>query len=268
MKVNIPHLDMIKKVPTYAKFLKDLCMVKRGLNVNKKAFSTEQVSAIIECKTLVKYKDPGCPTISVNIGSTCVEKALLDLGASVNLLPFSMYKQLGLGELKPTPITLSLADKSIKIPKGTVEDVLIQADKFYYPVDFVVLDTEPVAVGANHVPIILGRPFLATSNAIINCRNGMMQLTFGNMTLELNIFHLSKKNMHQQEDDSEEVCAIEAILEEQVNELLVQDVLTRELVDSNEDQQELQKVRLLHGQWRRKVEVLPLLIGSEKHGPQ
>ena len=197
------------------------------------------MSAIIECKTPVKYKDPECPTIPVNIGGTCVEKALLDLRASVNLLPFSMYKQLGLGELKPTTITLSLADRSIKIPKGIVEDVLIQVDKFYYPVDFIVLDTEPVAVGANHVPIIMGRPFLATSNAIINCRNGVMHLTFGNMTLELNIFHLSKKHMHQQKDDSEEVCAIEAILEKQENELLVQDVLTRELVDSNEDQQEL-----------------------------
>ena len=200
VKVNIPLLDMIKQVPTYAKFLKDLCTVKRGLNVNKKAFLTEQVSAIIECKTPVKYKDPVCPTIFVNIGGTCVEKALLDLGASVNLLPFTMYKQLGLGKLKPTTITLSLADRSIKIPKGTVEDVLIQVDKFYYPVDFVVLDTDPVAVGANHVLIILGRPFLATSNAIINCRNGVMQLTFGNMTLELNIFHLSKNHMHQQED--------------------------------------------------------------------
>ena len=78
VKVNIPLLDMIKKVPRYAKFLKDLCTVKRGLNVDKKDFLTEQVSAIIQCKTSVKYKDPGCPTISVNIGGTCVEKALLD----------------------------------------------------------------------------------------------------------------------------------------------------------------------------------------------
>ena len=92
VKVNIPLLDMIKPVPTYAKFFKDLCIVKRGLNVDKKAFLTEQVSAIIQCKTPVKYKDPGCPTISVNIGGTCVEKALLDLGASVNLFPYSMYK--------------------------------------------------------------------------------------------------------------------------------------------------------------------------------
>ena len=116
---------MIKQVSTYAKFLKDLCTVKRGLNVDKKAFLTKQASAIIQCKTLVKYKDPGCPTISVNIGGTCVEKTLLDLGASVNLFPYSVYKQLGLGELKPTTITLSLADRSIKISKGTVEDVLI-----------------------------------------------------------------------------------------------------------------------------------------------
>ena len=82
-----------------------------------------------ECHHTVKYKDPGCPTILVNIGGTCVEKALLDLGASINLLPYSVYKQLGLGELKPTASTLSLADKSIKIPKGTVEDVLVQVDK-------------------------------------------------------------------------------------------------------------------------------------------
>ena len=168
VKVKIPLLDMIKQIPTYAKNFKDLCTMKRGLNVDKKAFLTEQVSAIIQCKTLIKYKDPGCPTISVNIRGTCVEKALLDLGSSVNLLPYSVYKQLGLGELNPTSITLSLAHRSIKIPKGTVEDVLIQVDKFYYPVNFVVLDTEPVAIGTNYVPIILGRPFLATSNVIIN----------------------------------------------------------------------------------------------------
>ena len=268
VKVNIPLLNMIKQVPTYAKFLKDLCTVKRGFNVNKKAFLTEQVSAIIECKTPVKYKDPGCPTISVNIGGISVEKALLDLGASVNLLPYSMYKQLGLGELKPTSITLSLADRSIKIPKGTIEDVLIQVDRFYYPVYFVVLNTELVAVGANHVPIILGRPFLATSNAIINCRNGVMQLTFGNMTLELNIFHLSKRHMYPVEDDCEEVCIIDTILEEQANEQQVQDVLTPELSKCLVEQQEPQCMSLVQGYWIKKVEILPLLTGEEPKEPQ
>ncbi|XP_059591059.1 uncharacterized protein LOC132253323, partial [Vitis vinifera] len=191
VKVNIPLLDMIKQVPTYAKFLKDLCTIKRGLTVNKKAFLTEEVSAILQCKSPLKYKDSGSPTISVMIGGKVVEKALLDLGASVNLLPYSVYKQLGLGELKPTAITLSLADRSVKIPRGVIEDVLVQVDNFYYPVDFIVLDTDPTVKEANLVPIILGRPFLATSNAIINCRNGLMQLTFGNMTLDLNIFYMS-----------------------------------------------------------------------------
>ena len=119
-----------------------------------------------------------------------------------------MYKQLGLGKLKSTNITLSLADRSVKIPKGIVKDVLVKVDKFYYPVDFVVLDTEPMAESTNQVPIILRRPFLATSNAIINFRNGVMQLTFGNMTLELNIFHLSNKYKpaEDEEQKSEEVC--------------------------------------------------------------
>ena len=201
VKVNIPLLDIIKQVPAYAKFLKDLYTIKKGLGIEKKAFLTEQVSAIIQSKNPVKYKDPGSPTISVNIGGTCIDKALLDLGASVNLLPYSMYKQLGLGELKPTNITLSLADRSVKIPKGIVEDVLVKVDKFYYPVVFVMLDTEPIANGPNHVPIILRRPFLATSNAIINCRNGVMQLTFGNMTLELNIFHLNNKHKLGETED-------------------------------------------------------------------
>ena len=199
---------MIKQVPTYAKFLKDLCTVKRGLNFDKKAFLTKQVSAIIQSKTPVKYKDPGSPTISVNIEGTCVDKALLDLGASVNLLPYSVYKQLGLGELKPTTITLSLVDRSVKIPKGIVEDVLVKVDKFYYSVDSIVLDTESVAERTNHVPIILGRPFLATSNAIINFRNGVMQLTFGNMTLELNLYHLSSKHKSMEEQELDEVCLI------------------------------------------------------------
>ena len=76
--------------------------------------------------------------------------------------------------------------------------------------EFVVLDTEPVAEGTNQVPIILGRPFLATSNAIINCWNGVMQLTFGNMTLELNIFHLGNKHksVEEQKQESDEACLI------------------------------------------------------------
>ena len=266
VKVNIPLLDMIKQVPTYAKFLKDLCTVKKGLSIDKKALLTEQVSAIIQCKTPVKYKDPGCPTISVNIGGTCVEKALLDLGASVNLLPYSMYRKLGLGELKPTSTTLSLSDRSIKIPKGTVEDVLIQVDKFYYPVDFVVLDTEPAAAGANYVPIILGRPFLATSNTIINYKNGVMKLTFGNMTLELNIFHLTKKHMQPEEDVPEEACIIDTILDEQADQQGMLDILNEELSECAEEQEEVD-MKSVQGYWRRRNENFPLVIEEEISEP-
>ncbi|RVW27153.1 Pro-Pol polyprotein [Vitis vinifera] len=204
-----------KGIRNAAEILEDLCTIKRGLTVNKKAFLTEQVSAILQCKSPLKYKDPGSPTISVMIGGKVVEKALLDLGASVNLLPYSVYKQLGLGELKPTAITLSLADRSVKIPRGVIEDVLVQVDNFYYPVDFIVLDTDPTVKEANLVPIILGRPFLATSNAIINCRNGLMQLTFGNMTLDLNIFYMSKKQITPEEEEGpEELCIIDTLVEE------------------------------------------------------
>ncbi|RVX16196.1 hypothetical protein CK203_014367 [Vitis vinifera] len=136
----------------------------------KKAFLTKQVSAIIQWKSPVKYK-------------------------------------VGTWRVEATSITLSLADRSVKIPRGMIKDVLVQVDKFYYPMDFVVLDTDPVVKGTNYVPIILGRPLLATSNAIINCRNGVMQLTFSNMTLELNIFHLYKKHIHQKKKKVQRKCA-------------------------------------------------------------
>ncbi|KAL5578645.1 hypothetical protein UlMin_011087 [Ulmus minor] len=174
---------------------KDLCTVKRKTNVLKKAFLTEQVSSIIQHKTPAKYKDPSCPTISCVIGNHVINRALLDLGASVNLLPYSVYEQLGLGELKPTSMTLQLADMSVKIPRGVIEDVLIKVDKFYFPVDFIVLDTQPVENLKAQIPVILGRPFLATSNAIINCRNGVLKLSFGNMTVELNVFNVAHKGV-------------------------------------------------------------------------
>ena len=106
---------------------------------------------------------------------------------------------------------MSLADRSVKIPKGIVEDVLVKVEKFYYPVDFVVLDTEPIASGPNHVLIILGRPFLTTSNAIINCRDGVMKLTFRNMTLALNIFLLSNKHKLVGNDNqwTDEDCSVD-----------------------------------------------------------
>jgi hypothetical protein len=192
-------LDAIQQVPAYAKFLKDLVTIKRKTNVPKKAFLTEQVSSILQCKLPIKYKDLGCPTITCMIGESQINRALLDLRASVNLLPYSVYLKLGLGELKPTTVTLQLADRSLKRPRGILEDVLIKVNKFYFPVDFIVIDTEPVHDVVNQIPVILGRPFLATANALINCRTGVMKISFGNMTVELNISNINSQPLEYDE---------------------------------------------------------------------
>jgi hypothetical protein len=93
-----------------------------------------------------------------------------------------------------------------------IEDVLVQVDKFIYLVDFIVLDTQPVEV-CNSIPMILGRPFLATSNALINCRNGLMKLSFENMTLEMNIFNICKQL--GDDNDLQEVDLIEELVYDQ-----------------------------------------------------
>ncbi|XP_041001620.1 uncharacterized protein LOC121247318 [Juglans microcarpa x Juglans regia] len=135
---------------------------QRKLNVKKKAFLTEQVSALVLSETPQKLGDPGSPNISIIIGESGIERALLDLGSSVNLLPFSVNEELGLGELKKTSIMLQLVDRSVKVPRGIVEDVLVQATSTIY-----------------QALVILGSPFLAMSNALINCRSGVLTLTSG-----------------------------------------------------------------------------------------
>ena len=119
---------------------------------------SEQCSAIIQRKLPEKLKDPGSFTIPCSIGGHNIEKALCDLGASINLMPSSILRRLNIGDLTPTSISLQMADRSIALPRGILEDVLVKVDKFIFPVDFVVLDMEE----DREVPIILGRPFLAT----------------------------------------------------------------------------------------------------------
>ncbi|KAL0431187.1 UNVERIFIED_CONTAM: hypothetical protein Sradi_0744700 [Sesamum radiatum] len=93
-------------------------------------------------------------------------------GASINLMPYSIFAKLGMHELTPTIVTLQLADRSIKYPRGIIEDVLVKVGKFVIPVDFVVLDMEEDA----NTPLILGRPFLATSKALIDVQKGQLTL--------------------------------------------------------------------------------------------
>jgi len=108
-------------------------------------------------------------------GSNLKIRALADLGASINLMPYSLYEKLGLGELTPTMMSLSLADKFVKYPRGIVENLLVKVDKFVFPVDFLVLDMEAEA----KVPIILGRPFLHAAHANIDVFKGQISLQVG-----------------------------------------------------------------------------------------
>ena len=282
VKVNILLLDAIKKIPSYAKFLKDLYTVKRKLGVNNDAFMTEQSTSLIRNNLPPKYKDPGSPTISIVVGNSKLGHALVDLGVSVSLLPYSVYVELGLGDLEPTNITLQLANRSVKTPKGIVKDVLVQVDKFYFPVDFVVLDTQPVVNQGTQFPVILGRPFLATTNAIIHCRGGLMTLSFGNMTVNINIFNVIKEI--RDDEDVCEVNMIESIVQNYVDHVSYDDPLKSCLVSpSCGEELTTLEVEFLHSiiehnevmeanGWAPRFEKLPLIedrvLPSEEKPPK
>jgi hypothetical protein len=175
VEINIPLLDAIQQIPAYAKFLKDCCTHKRKFQDHEKVALTEEVSAVLLRKLPPKLKDPGSFTIPCRIGDKTFDRALLDLGASINLLPYTVYETLGLGELQPTSITLQLADRSIKRPRGILEDVLVKVDQFILPADFIVLDMEEAPMPLP-LPIILGRPFMRTADTKFFCEEGHCEI--------------------------------------------------------------------------------------------
>ncbi|XP_062113030.1 uncharacterized protein LOC133824172 [Humulus lupulus] len=164
LHINIPFAEALEKIPSYVKFMKDILSKKRKMEDFETVALTEECSAILQKKLPPKLRDPGSFTISCTIGRIEGINSLCDLGASINLMPLSVFKRLQLVEAKPTTITLQLADRSLARPRGVIEDVLVKVDKFIFPVDFIVLDMEE----DSNVPIILGRPFLATGQALID----------------------------------------------------------------------------------------------------
>ena len=152
LHINIPFADALEQMPSYVKFMKDILSQKRRLADFETVNLTEECSAILQRKLLQKLKDPGSFTIPCTIGNAIFERALCDLGASINLMPLSIFKRLGLGEARLTTVTLQLADRSLKHPRGIIEDVLVKVDKFIFPADFIVLDMEE----DKEIPIILG----------------------------------------------------------------------------------------------------------------
>ena len=146
-----------------------------------------EVSAFISNTLPRKQKDPGSPLVSCSIGNLTFKKAVLDLGPSVNILPTHLFEELKLGNLKPTSIVLSLGDKSLRYPRGMIEDVIVTVEGCCFPIDFLVLDmTSPENV--NDSTIILGCPFLATSQANIYCKTGLVVMSYGGKRVSLKGF--------------------------------------------------------------------------------
>ncbi|XP_063947575.1 uncharacterized protein LOC135152049 [Daucus carota subsp. sativus] len=162
----------------FAKFLEELETVAL----------TEECSAVLQQKLPPKLKDPGSFTIPCTIGKLSFDKCLCDLGASINLTPLSVFKKLGLPEPKPTNMHLQLADRSITYPRGIVEDVLVKVDKLIFPTDFVILDFEE----DKKIPIILGRPFLATGQTLIDVQKGELTMRVQDQRVTFKVFNAMK----------------------------------------------------------------------------
>src|SRR4051812_8750798 len=188
LHINIPLADALEQMPKYAKYLKDMLTKKKKWGEHETVMLAEESSSLLKKKLPPKLKDPGSFSIPCMIGDVKFGNALCDLGASVNLMPYSLFVKLGIGEMKNTTISLQLADRSIVYPRGIVEDILIKVEHFIYPIDFVVLDMEE----DRNMPLILGRAFLRTARTIIDVFEGKILMRLGEEQIEFNVLNSIK----------------------------------------------------------------------------
>ncbi|XP_073019498.1 uncharacterized protein [Primulina eburnea] len=186
-EVNIPSLDVIKPVPRCDKILKELCTTKKRHKLKgcKREKIGEHVSTVIQKTIPIKCSDPGMFSIPCTIGDIRLEKAILDLGTSINVMPYSVYNYLELGPLIETGIVIQLADRSTVYPRGVIEDVLVKVENLVFPADFYVLDLKNDDLNSQ---ILLGRPFLKTSKSVINVNSGIITMEFDGEIAKFNIY--------------------------------------------------------------------------------
>ncbi|XP_016192354.1 uncharacterized protein LOC107633227 [Arachis ipaensis] len=186
-----------------------------------------------------KLEDPGSFFLPCTIGDISINKAMCDLGASINLMPSSLMKRLCIEEVKPIQITLELVDKSVVFPKGVIENLLVKVDKFIFPTDFVILDLDQEEGNS----IILGRPFLATARAIIDVEQGALTLRVNDESITLNVFpetHHSDEKKDCMEINKEDLQWKEETNKTLINSLPKQEISNKagqkenELVQSDE----------------------------------
>ncbi|KAL5565104.1 hypothetical protein UlMin_028268 [Ulmus minor] len=187
VQVNIPLLDAIKQVPTYAKFLKELCTNKRKLKGNEIVNFSENVSAVLQRKIPPKCKDPCNFTIPCTIGKVRFERAMIDLEASINVMPSYIFASLNLGPLKEIGVIIQLADRSNTYPKGVLEDFLVQVNEMVFPADFYVIDMCEDA-NSKAAPLLLGRSFMKTARTKIDVHNEILAMEFDGESISFNIF--------------------------------------------------------------------------------
>ncbi|KAM0963707.1 hypothetical protein COP1_022862 [Malus domestica] len=235
VQVNIPLLDAIKQVPRYAKFLKELCTTRKRISSKEVVKVSENVSAVLQRKLPTKCKDPGSFTIPCVIGNTRFESAMLDLGASINVMPYSIYASMHLGELKKDGVIIQLADRSNAYPKGVLEDVLVQVNHLIFPADFYVLEMDELDHSPT-LPILIGWPFMKTARTKIDVFNGTLTMEFDGEVIN---FNLSDSIKYPSEDHSCFSIAVFASLAhdhfEQLNDDALELVITRGMdIQNNE----------------------------------
>ncbi|XP_016689484.1 uncharacterized protein [Gossypium hirsutum] len=175
-------------MPYYVKFMKDILSRKGRLGEFERVALTEWCTAMLTNKLRPKLKDLESLTIPCSIGNQYVGNALCDLRESINLLPMSVPKKLGIGEAIPTTVTLQLADRSYAHLEGKIKDVPVRVDKFIFPTNFTVLDCE----ADKDVFIILGRAFLATGRTMIDFQKGELTIKVDDEQITFHVFQALK----------------------------------------------------------------------------
>ncbi|XP_070042524.1 uncharacterized protein [Nicotiana tomentosiformis] len=175
--------QLMAEMPGYAKMMKDLISRKFDFQDLPMVTLTQTCRIVVTRPTSVKLSDRGSFTISCTIGNYAFAKALCDLGASINLMPLAIYKRLGIGRARPTSMLLQLADRTVKRPSSILDDVLVQVGKFVFPANFVILDCRV----DEEIPIILGRPFLATGRALIDCETRELKMQLNDEEITFNV---------------------------------------------------------------------------------
>ncbi|XP_016487949.2 uncharacterized protein LOC107807985 [Nicotiana tabacum] len=265
IQVNIPLIKALKEMPGYAKMMKDLMSRKFDFQDLATVTLTQTCSAVVTRPVAEKLSDPRSFTIPCTIGNFAFAKALCDLGASINLMPLVIYKRLGIGRARPTSMLLQLADRTVKRPFRILDDVLIQVGKFVFPADFVILDFKV----DEEIPIILGRPFLATGRALIDCETGDLKMRLNDEEI---IFNVQKSMRRPSEFASCSLNdAVDVIVQSDDEVLTIEDPLAACLTNLEEVNGEdlAEWVLTLEGRgfWERNLEFEPLHLEKRETPP-